>query len=305
MIAATSALVTAYLDEPTAAEMLSDPHAVFSGVFAPFGMARATDGGYRVSGRWPFASGVEHSSWRMGGVLVVDGDSSSVSASGAPMIHQVVFRADETRVIDTWHVSGLCGTGSHDMIVEDVVVPRERTFCLGIDRPRHSGPLYAVPTFGLLSVAIAAVSLGIAREAIESLVALATTKKPTGSRRSLAERELTQLQVGRAEALLRAARAFLVTCGEQIYLKACNGAGIDLEDRAELRLAATHAAATCARVVDLMYEAGGGTSIYAKHPLQRHFRDVHVITQHATVARAMYGVAARGRLGLSVDTNTL
>src|SRR5206468_9941306 len=125
----------------------------------------------------------------------------------APLL--MVFPAADVEIIDTWTVSGLRGTGSHDMAVSDVVVPAARAFSLFTDRPREPGPLYRFPLFGLLAIGISAVSLGIGRRSIDELLVLAGGKLPTGSSRRLAERSTVQAEVAKAEAALRSAGAFL------------------------------------------------------------------------------------------------
>ena len=217
----------------------------------------------------------------------------------------MLFPAADVRIVDTWTVSGLRGTGSHDMTVEDVLVPAERSVSLMDDRPREQGALYAFPAFGLLAFGIAAVALGIARAAIEELVRLAGGKRSQGSRRTLAERGVVQAEVAQAEALVRAGRAFLDDAIDRAWERAAADGAIGVEERVGLRLAATHATTSAARAVDLAYNAAGGTSVYAASPLQRCFRDVHVATQHAMVASATWELAGRILLGLDTDTSQL
>jgi alkylation response protein AidB-like acyl-CoA dehydrogenase len=190
------------------------------------------------------------------------------------------------------------------MVVESAVVPKSRSASLISDRPRHGGSLYRFPLFGLLSLGVAAVALGIAREAIDALTSLATDKKPMGSKRTLAQRELVQLEVAKAEGLVRSARAFVFEATEEALAALAQG---DISDRqrALLRVAASQATAASAQAVDLMYAAGGGTSIYAKSPLQKHFRDVHVVTQHAMVAESAFTLAGRVLLGVKTDMTML
>jgi alkylation response protein AidB-like acyl-CoA dehydrogenase len=303
MIGATSGLMSVHLDEDLAREIYGRDDAVTCGVFAPMGRAVATTDGYRVSGRWPFASGCEHSSWRMGGAIVMgEAGPSELLPSGAPDVRSVIFRADETRVIDTWDTSGLRGTGSHDLEVTDVVVPRARTFSLITGTPKHAG--YTLPFFGVLAAGVAAVGLGIARASIDAFVVMAKTKKPPGSKRTIAERELVQLEVAKAEARLGSARAFLFEATEEAAA-ALGDASAQLTARARLRLAASHAAVESAAVTALMYEAGGGSAIYSKSPLQRHFRDAHVVTHHVMVSKTASMLAGRVLLGLESDTSTL
>jgi alkylation response protein AidB-like acyl-CoA dehydrogenase len=304
MIGATSGLVSAYLPGPFAREIYADPALVTGGVFAPSGKAIAVAGGYEVSGRWAFASGGEHCAWLMGGCVVSDDGAPRLLASGAPDTRMMLFPAAEVEVIDTWTVSGLRGTGSHDIRVAHVFVPAGRSVSLITDPPREPGPLYRFPVFGLLALGIAAVALGVARRAIDELAALAGGKTPSGSRRRLAERAVVQVQVSEAEAAVGAARAFLHAEVARAWAAACAGT-IALDQRARLRLAATYATASAARAVDAMYNAGGGTAIYATSPLQRCFRDVHVVTQHMMVAPATYELVGRILLGLETDTALL
>jgi len=217
----------------------------------------------------------------------------------------MLFPASDARIIDTWTVSGLRGTGSHDIAVDDLFVPASRSLSLITDRPRERGPLYVFPVFGLLALGIAAVALGIARRAIDELIRLAAGKTPTGSRRPLAERPVVQAQVAEAEAALGSARAFTFETVAAAWQAARAEGMLDVRQRALLRLAATHATLAAARAVDLAYHAGGGTAVYATSQLQRQFRDIHVVTQHMMVAPATLEVVGRILLGLDADTSTL
>jgi len=306
MIGATSGVAAAYLPIDAAREIYGERQDVVTGgVFAPSGRANAVDGGYRVTGRWPFASGCEHCAWLMGGSVVVENGAPRLLPSGMPDSRLMLFPATEARIIDTWTVSGLRGTGSHDIAVDDVFVPASRSLSLITDRPRERGPLYAFPVFGLLALGIAGVALGIARRAIDELARVAAGKTPTGSRRVLAERSVVQAQVAEAEAGLGSARAFVFETVESAWQAAKAEGVLDVRRRALLRLSATHATLAAARTVDLMYHAGGGTAVYATSPLQRQFRDIHVVTQHMMVAPATLELVGRILLGLEADTSML
>lgn len=302
MIGATSGLMSVHLEDDLAREIYAAPDSVTCGVFAPMGRAVRTAEGYRVSGRWPFASGCEHSRWRMGGAIVMNeagGGPAELLPSGAPDVRSMLFRADETTIIDTWNTSGLRGSGSHDLEVTDVLVPHARTFSLLTGTPKHAG--YTIPFFGVLASGVAAVGLGIARAAVDAFVAMARTKTAPGSKRTLSQSELVQQTVAKAEARLRSARAFLYEAVEE-----ASGVGAPtVEARARLRLAAAHAATEAAAVTALAYEAGGGSAIYAKSPLQRHFRDAHVVTHHIMVSQNAAVQAGRILLGVESDTTTL
>lgn len=302
MIGVTSSIMSLYLDDETAREVYGPPDAVTCGVFAPMGRATKVDGGLRVSGRWSFASGCEHSAYRMGGAMLAgEGDAP-------PSLVSVLFRADETRIIDTWNTSGLRGTGSHDFEVKDVIVPRSRTFSLLTDRPKQKQAAatgaQVLPFFGVLAAGVGAVGLGIARAAVDTFVAVAKGKATPGGKRTQAHRETIQLEVARAEGRLRAARAFLYEAAADVEAEGARGE-ISLGARARLRIAASHAAEESAAIVTAMYRAGGGSAVYATSPLQRHLRDAQVVPQHIMVASAATTTAGRVLLDLETDTTTL
>ena len=304
MIGATGGITYASLDPAVAAQLVAaKPDACTSGVFAPLGRAVPDGDAFRVSGRWPFGSGVQHSERMSLGVVLWDESGPKLRDSGAPEVRWVLLERGEFEIVDTWTVSGLRGTGSHDVTAGDVPVPPERFTVLG--RSRHPGPLFAFPFFGLLAVAVASVGLGIARSAIDELMSLATVKTGTGQRRRLAERANVQMQVAEATSELRAARAFFYGAIDDAWRRAEEGAEPTLEQRAVLRLASTHAMRSAARVVDRMYEAGGGTSVYATSRLQRDFRDIHTATQHAVVAQPTLELAGRVLLGVETDVSQL
>lgn len=304
MIGATSGLMSVYLDESVAREVYGPADAITCGVFAPMGRAVATEGGYRVTGKWPFASGCEHSRWRMGGAIVTE--PAELLPSGAPDVRSMLFHRDDTTIHDTWKTSGLRGTGSHDMSVRDVVVPRERTFSLLTSSPRHAG--YELPFFGVLAAGVAAVGLGIARAALDGATAVVRTKVAPGGKRPHSHRELVQVEIARAEARLRGARALLhEALAEAVALVREAGPSDPrvLAGRARLRLAACHAATESAAVTAAMYELGGGAAIYSDHPLQRQFRDAHVVTHHVMVSTTALVMAGRVLLGVETDVTLL
>ncbi|MBI3785190.1 MAG: acyl-CoA dehydrogenase family protein [Deltaproteobacteria bacterium] len=304
-IGATSGSVLAQLPEATARQLFATPETTICGVFAPRGRAdRQGDGAYRVNGRWQWGSGTQNADWILGGCLLYRDGEPERTASGAPRAHMVLVPAAEVRFLDTWNVSGLCGTGSTDFELADVVVPQERI--IGYMRAKPlDGALWAFPQFGLLGMGIAAVTLGMARAAIAELIELAGGKKPMGSRRTLAERATTQIDTAQAEALLRSARAFFFEVIDAAWDAASRSGELTIEQRRDLRLATTHAAKSCAKAVDLMYDLGGGTSVYRTSRLQRLFRDVHVATQHMMVGTSTMELVGRLLLGLETDVAQL
>ena len=294
MIGATGGTTSAFLSEEVAREIYaSDPHVITAGALAPCGQAQPIAGGYRVTGRWPFNSGCQHSRWLMGTSVIVEHGQPRKLPSGFPETRMMIFPATEAEILDTWSVSGLRGSGSHDIAVQDVFVPEERAVAYGTGKRHQSGPLYTFPIFGLLAVSVASVATGMARGAIQSFVELAQTRRLTGSSRLLSQRAAVQLQVAQAEAQLRAGRAFLFQTVQDVWDRVVAGQKISQRDRAILRLSACHAATASAQTIDLMYQAAGTGAIWDTSPLQRHFRDVHVLTQHAVVAPPISELAGK------------
>jgi alkylation response protein AidB-like acyl-CoA dehydrogenase len=303
-IGATSSAVLAQLQPDAARAIFHKPETLMCGVFAPRGVATPEPGGFRVSGRWGWGSGTRNADWIMGGCLIA-GRGESTTKSGAPQrSHMMIAAASEVELLDTWHVTGLCGTGSTDFAMHDVFVPEERAVGV-LPAPPLERPLYAFPQFGLLAMGIASVSLGIARHAIDELIEVAAGKTPDGSRRTLAMRSSTQSEVAEAEARLRSARAFFYEALGTAYEYACAEGRIELEHRRDVRLATTHATRSAVDAVDRMYHLAGGTSVYLSSPLQRCFRDVHVASQHMMVSQSTLELTGRLFLGLETDASLL
>jgi alkylation response protein AidB-like acyl-CoA dehydrogenase len=298
MIGATTGSLAASVREDWAGRIWgADPTVITCGVTAPLGRARRVEGGLRVTGRWPFGSASRNARWICGGVTVVNADGEPVvDEAGQPECLLVLFDADDVRCHDNWHVSGLCGTGSGDIEVEDAFVPEGRWARVS-GRPRVDTSLYRFPLFGLLALGVAAVSLGIGERALEALIELAGDKRPGGSRRTLAERGAVQADAARAEASLRSARALIGEAIDAAWDAAEAGERLTTTLRSDLRLAAVNATWAAVDAVDRCYHAAGGSAIYADSPLQRCFRDVHVSTQHVMVAPPVWELTGRVVLG--------
>lgn len=302
-IGATSGSALASLDENSAQEIFTHPEVRIAGVFAPRGRAVREGNNVRVTGRWQWGSGTQNSDWVLAGCLFERDGELELLPDGRPRMHMVLVPHSDVTFHDTWHTSGLCGTGSTDFELSDVVVPEERV--VGLTGASLEAPLYAFPMFGLLALGIAGVALGLARSAINEIVELATAKRPEASRRTLAERRSAQSDTAEAEALVRSSRAFFYETIESAWQSALSTGAITVEHRRDLRLATTHTVRTCARAVDLMYTLGGGTSVYRESRLQRIFRDVHVATQHMMVGPSTMEVVGRLLLGLETDVSQL
>jgi indole-3-acetate monooxygenase len=270
------------------------PDAIIGGAFSPAGVAVPAGTGYRVSGRWAFASGCQHCHWLYGNCVEQDGDD-------APRLRTVVFSPTEVAIEDTWSVSGLCGTGSHHFVARDVVVDAERTCLPFADPPCVDEPLVRIPPPPVFALAIASVAIGIAQGALDDVLALGAGKVPLLARGPLATNPLFQHQLGAADANLRAARALLYGDAAAAWATAEAGGRFTSDHRARLRAAATWVATTAASVVDAAYGAGGGSSVYSSNPLQRRFRDVHALTQHFLVKPDTLTTAGAVLAGAEVD----
>jgi alkylation response protein AidB-like acyl-CoA dehydrogenase len=305
MIAATSGVISGWLEPEAAGEVFGEPTRPCGGVFAPRGRAVAVSDGYRVSGTWAFSSGVGHSAWMLGGCVAFDGGQPRLLPTGAPDVTVLAWPRADLELLETWSVTGLRGTGSHDMRLEDAFVPCSRAVSLFTASPVQEGPLYTFPIFGLLAAGVAAVGVGIARQTIEEFAGLAGGRTPSMSRRSLAEHPAAQTTIAQAQARVQAARALLHDAVGRAWEQAVERREVDLERRAALRLAATHAASESAAAVASVYHAAGGSSIYTSSPLERRFRDVHTLRQHMIIGPSTWELVGRVMLGSDADTSML
>jgi alkylation response protein AidB-like acyl-CoA dehydrogenase len=302
MIAMTTGLIAGFLPPVHASSIYGAADAITGGFAAPMGRGKHIDGGISVSGRWQWGSGIAHCT-AIGGGCVVHGGGPD--GNERPTAKFVLFDRDDVEILDTWYVAGLKGTGSTDYQVDGAFVPEDRWFALAGAVPREDGPLYRFSFFGLLALGVSAIALGLARRSIDELISLATTKRPQGSSRPLAERTPVQADVAMAEASLRSARAFVADAVGDAWTTVTAGDGVSDEQRRVIRLAATNAMAAGAQVVDRMYTAAGGVAVYEDSALQRVLRDIHVATQHAITSPRTFELAGRMRLGLETDTAQL
>ena len=294
MIATVLSLFTGWLDADVARAMVGTPADLrAAGSLRPQGEARETNGGYRVSGRWNFASGVTYADWLYCTCRVMDGSSPRMTAAGVPLTRAAWIPASVARIDDTWSVVGLRGTGSHDFIVDDVFVD-ERHMSSFADPPLERGRLYNPLTFFVtLWVVTAANALGIARGAIDTFIDLAG-RSSTSSPLPLRDRPAVQSRVAEAEAILSAARAFVLDTVAAVW----DGGADPSLAIAKARLAITHGMHEAVRAVDLVFHAAGTNAIYSSNPLERHFRDIHVVVQHNAAFAVHYESAGKVLLGL-------
>jgi alkylation response protein AidB-like acyl-CoA dehydrogenase len=285
-----------YLPEPVAREFFSNPRGFVTSATGAVGSAQKVDGGYRVTSRWPFGSGAHHASHFMG----------LASAKGADGKDEpplcCYFDRRDVVVHDTWRVSGLRATGSSDFEVRDIFVPEQHTHVLMAPRPTQDGILYRLPAVSVFAWTVSVVPLGIARGAMNAFAELASRKARSAVSALLRDREIVQSNYGRADALHRAARAFLIDAMSELTAASAEGGPRLINARAVLRTACTHAAESAVRIVDLLATETGAAAIFETSPIERFVRDVHAAVKHIAMNPNNYVVS--GRLGLGLDPGT-
>lgn len=302
-VATNAALTTAVLSLPD--EGIKDiysngPDVIFSGTIGPSSSrAVRVEGGYRVTGRWRFGSGCRESQWMGGSCQVFEGNGPRRNPDGTPESRRFFARTEDCAIIDTWDVGGLRGTGSHDWSVNDLFVPERRTQHFDALWDRWPGTLYALPHQAIRSgLHFSAVATGIGRAAVDALADLAGSKVPTRTPGLLREQGQVQEWMGRAEGLLGAAQAYRAAATEDVWSTVVAGASVATAQLARCRLAGVLAVENAMEAADLMYRAGGTTSIERNHLLARCWRDIHVIGQNFTVLPEYYQITGRVFLGL-------
>jgi alkylation response protein AidB-like acyl-CoA dehydrogenase len=300
MIGATTAAFAGRLPPEGCAEVFADAHAIGGGSVIPRGQALVTDGGYRVTGRWPFASGCMHATWLIANSRVIENGSPCMTDDGMPVTKGMFLPADACEIIDTWRSPGLCGTGSHDFEVADVFVPEQLTAPFGETKATRPEPLYRLPLRTLLGYPIGAVSLGLARASLDAFEALAGGgQTPSLGSTEVRTRASIQAEVGRAESALAASRSFYFDVADEVYEAAFSEEPLPLPLAVRSMLAASQAAETAREVTSTMFQLGGSSSIQSPNTIERCFRDAHTAAQHVAVAPANWETAGRHFLGLS------
>ena len=300
VIANQTAWMLGYIPQEAAAEMLSaDPNVTLGGSGQPTGIATPVEGGYRVTGRWSFVSGGNHTGWLCGVSRIKDGDGFVMNEAGLPITRFPFFSSDQYEIIDTWHTSGLKGTGSNDMRVEDAFVPEERALDnMAKKSVFQAGTLFQTSFRKIFGWPLAFVGLGIAAEAIAAFTELASSKTPSRGTKRLAENDHIQMTLGQAIAKLNSGRSYLYEMSDRMWAAMEVGQGDDEALLLEALLACSNAAESAATAVDLVRTAAGTSGIYEGNKIERCWRDVHMVTQHANLSPSNYVRIGALSLGL-------
>jgi indole-3-acetate monooxygenase len=295
-------IVTAWLPVESAVAIFAAPDAVLAWGPGP-ARAQATPGGYRVTGRWSFASGGRHATWLGAHCPVFEADGTQrLGTAGAPIELTVLFPASAAPMTDIWQVVGLRGTASDAYAVDDLFVPEAFTVIRDVPETRREpGPLYAMSTHLLFAAGFAGVALGLARGLLDALIALASQKTPRGYKIKLGESALAQAEIATAEARWRAAQMYLMGTLAEIWQGVERTNRLDLDQRMALRLAATHTIHEAVAVADAAYHAAGATAIFERNPFERRFRDIHSVAQQVQGRRTHFESVGRHLLGFATD----
>ena len=302
-IAGAICLYSGWLERSVAREMFGYPTTLRgAGSFRPLGTARITDGGYVATGQWDFASGCNHANWLFLNCVVSDDDGPRLNVGGPldglPQLRMMSVPIDDARIISNWSVIGLHGTGSNDVAVSDLFVPENRTFAL-TEQPFDAAPLCTFRTgMAVTFTPLAGNTLGMARGALEAFMGLAGAKGTTMNMALLRDRQPVQEVVGRAEAIINGARAYVLDAVGTMW-EAVQSGKEDLGGEVlQARLSITHAVHESARAIDMLYHASGTNAVRSTNLLERYFRDVHAAMMHAGGLLANFEQGGRVSLGL-------
>lgn len=298
------AMAAAYLPHESAAAIWGDnPHAVLAWGPGAKTSAVIEGDGYRVKGKWSFASGCRHASWLGAHCTVFEADGKPLRrADGSRVQRTLLVPAGQASLIDNWNVMGLRATGSFGFRIDNLFVHRD--YSLSRDDPHerrcHNG-LYQFPAMSLYASGFSATALGVARNMLDAFKTLAGDKIPRLGKQVLRDNAVVQADVALAEARLSAARVFLLSELDAIWQEVTASGQLSISQRMRIRLAATHAIHEAKQVADLVYDAAGASAIFADSAFERRFRDMHTITQQVQGRKSHYQTVGAFMLGQPPD----
>lgn len=301
-------LSAAYLEPETAGEIFGPADAVLAwGPYDSGARAVAVDGGFRVTGRWSFASGNRHSRWMGAHCTIHEADGKPrLDAAGKPVERTLILPRSEATFVSDWDVLGLRGTGSDSYATSDVLVPQRRSYQReAAAERREQGPLYRFTGMNIFAFGVAAMSHGIARSLLELFVALAREKTDRVSGRPLRESGAVQGEVAKARARLAASRLLMLSTARELYDTAVAGEAFSLDQRVRMRLSTVWAATQAREVADYAYTTAGAPAIFERAPFERRFRDMHTLTQQVQAHAANFELVGQVMLGLPTTSRLL
>lgn len=276
-------ILAAYYRRDVMAPLYEDPHLIIAGALNPLGKAVPADGGYIISGRWPFASGIHNASYFWSQSIIHEGGERVKDDRGFVFCESLV-PTSQVEIVDTWDVAGMRGSGSHDVEISELFVDDAHITRIGRMQPLEEGTLYRLPVYSRLAYNKVGVATGIGRAAIAHFRDIASAKKPRGSSAPLSHRSDAQRAMAEAERLVGAARAYVFEQVGEMWDCVAQGDDPDAKMRARLQLACSGAASDAVRAVEMLHSAAGASANFVSSPLERCMRDVLVVRQHIMVS---------------------
>jgi alkylation response protein AidB-like acyl-CoA dehydrogenase len=281
-------MTAAYIDPDAANEIFNTPPGILAwGAVA--NEVQVVPGGYRITGRWDFASGSRQASWLGAHVQVIEADGSRrLLPSGAPEIRTILFPMTSATMYDVWDVIGLSGTGTDSYSVDNLFIPEEFAALRdNFSALREKGPLYGITTYTMFGLGFGAIALGVARATLDAVIDLARGKESVGLK-AMRENHAVQGLIGRTEGNWRAGRAYLYGSAAEAWRDLTRTGKLSEDHRAALRLASTWTIHQAASVVDAAYHLAGATAVFKANKFERRFRDMHAIAQQIQARDAHY-----------------
>jgi alkylation response protein AidB-like acyl-CoA dehydrogenase len=299
-------LTGAVLEGPGALEILADPNLPISGSGFPLGVAHKVDGGYVVSGRWSFSSTC-HGAQALTVIAVLHDENGPVTGPGGLPVRLLMHTKDDldAKIVEqSWRTMGMRGSGSNDLAMEGVFIADRHAGVLGRPGTATEGP-FAGPIYALcpwLSIATSGpIGLGIAQAAIDGLIDLAATKTPNHTTRALRDREHTQAALGRSQAMLNGARAYLHQSVDAVYAARAAGNRPTKQEHVDVQLATCAALEAATAVVRLVHDVAGSSGFMEGLRFQQLLRDSHTIGQNTFASVVRYEACGQVLLGMPTD----
>nr|MBO2513191.1 hypothetical protein [Gammaproteobacteria bacterium] len=297
MIGAGGGLFAAFLDEAPARTIFEPANAVIAGSGAPEGQAERVPGGYRVRGRWRYASGAPYATTFTASSIVTSGGEPVRGENGEPLVRAMAFPRASVEILETWNALGMRATSSHDFRVDDVFVPEAMSFSVFADAPREPGPLYRIPFQVLSELPFVAVALGVARHALDAFAALAQRKRPLGAKGVLRDDGTARAAFADAFAAWRIARDGVRALAASAWEAATAGRELSAAELAEITATSVHVVRRLDAAVDELATLAGMTGIDDASELGRARRDLLTLRAHVAVSPRQLAHAGASLLG--------
>jgi alkylation response protein AidB-like acyl-CoA dehydrogenase len=284
MIGVESGFFASYIDESAAHKLYPRLDMITAGFQGPAGILEVCDGGYRLSGRWSFGSGINHADVIVGGAIVREKERVRLTASGRREHRIAMLPAENWEVLDTWKADGLAGSGSHDYTINETFVPEEFTWIPG--QHRRPEPLYA--WYGLSVACGVGVPLGVAAEALDTARDALAGKTSKATMRPVSEEAAVLASYSRAATMVGASRSYVFDTLGDISATLESGRDLSLEQRARWAGAVVYTGTTCRDAVRLLVDTVGSAALQQSSPLRRHLSDLNMIAQHGLTQRRVW-----------------